>query len=176
MNALHCDQRGHIWVATADAGLAEVDLSGGRPAIRVYDAPSRLSSNEVWCITEDRLGRIYAGTARAVDRIDPATGAVLHYSVHDGLAEGDIRSALCDRHGDLWFLSNQGLSRLRSAGERPPPPAVPRITEFRAGGKLELLSEFGETQAGPLRLEPEQSSIDINFLAISHRAAAPLPG
>ncbi len=112
VNALDCNRRGHVWVATAEAGLAEVDASGARPVNRVYDARSHLSSNEVWCITEDRLGRVYAGTARGVDRIDPSSGAMLHYSVEDGLAEGDIRSALCDRNGDLWFLSNQGLSRL----------------------------------------------------------------
>ncbi len=174
VNALHCDRRGHIWLASADAGLAEVDASGARPVVRVYDAPSHLSSNEVWCITEDRLGRVYAGTARGVDRIEPRGGAVLHYSVADGLAEGDIRSALCDRNGDLWFLSNQGLSRLHSIVERPLPPPIPRITELRAGGKLELLSEFGETQAGPLRLEPEQSSVEIDFLAVSHRAPSRL--
>jgi signal transduction histidine kinase len=34
---------------------------------------------------------------------------------------------------------------------------------------LELLSEFGETQAGPLRLEPYQSSVEIDFLAVSQR-------
>jgi len=48
--------------------------------------------------------------------------------------------------------------------------AYPRISEFRAGGKLELLSEFGETQAGPVRLESDQSSVEIDFLAVSHRA------
>jgi len=170
VNALYHDRRGHIWVATSDAGLAEVDMSGARPVVRLYDARNRLSSNEVWSITEDRLGRVYAGTARGVDRIEPATGAVLHYSVEDGLAEGDIRSALCDRNGDLWFLSNQGLSRLRSDVEQPASPPIPRISEFRAGGKLELLSEFGETQAGPVRLEPDQSSVEIDFLTVSHRA------
>jgi signal transduction histidine kinase len=113
---------------------------------------------------------VYAGTARGVDRIEPGAGAVLHYSEEDGLAEGDIRSALCDRNGDLWFLSNRGLSRLRVTEERPPAPPIPRISELRAGGKLELLSEFGETQAGPLRLEPDQSSVEIDFLAVSHRA------
>jgi signal transduction histidine kinase/ligand-binding sensor domain-containing protein len=170
VNALHCDRRGHIWVATSDAGLAEVDMSGARPVVRLYDASRHLSSNEVWSIAEDRLGRVYAGTVRGVDRIEPGAGTVLHYSAEDGLAEGDIRSALCDRTGDLWFLSNQGLSHLRSAAERPIPPPIPRISEVRAGGKLELLSEFGETQAGPLRLEPDQSSVEIDFLAVSHRA------
>ena len=170
VNALYRDRRGHIWVATSDAGLADVDAAAAHPAVRVYQAPDQLSSAEVWCLTEDRLGRLYAGTARGVDRIEPDTGAVLYYSAQDGLAEGDIRSALCDRRGDLWFLSNQGLSRLRVTLEPALPAPVPRISELRAGGRLELISEFGEEQAGPLRLEPGQNSVEIGFLAVAHRA------
>jgi ligand-binding sensor domain-containing protein/signal transduction histidine kinase len=170
VNALHVDRRGHIWVATSDAGLAEVDVSGVRPSVHLYEAQSQLSSNEVWCITEDRQGRVYAGTARGVDRIDAGRGTVLHYTAEDGIAEGDIRAALCDRHGDLWFLSNRGLSQLRVAVEAPPAPPTPRISELRAGGRLELVSEFGETQAGLLHLEPDQTSVAIEFLAVMHRA------
>jgi ligand-binding sensor domain-containing protein/signal transduction histidine kinase len=170
VNAIHCDLEKHVWVATSDTGLAEVDTSSATPPVRVYDTRTHLSSNEVWSIAEDRLGRIYAGTARGVDRIDPHTGAVLNYSMEDGLAPGDIRSAHCDRDGDLWFLSNEGLSRLRMADPETLPMPMPRITQVRAGGKLELLSEFGETNAGTLRLQPDQSSVEIDFLTVAHQA------
>jgi ligand-binding sensor domain-containing protein len=74
----------------------------------MYNQSHGLSSSEIWSLAEDRAGRIYAGTARGVDQLDPSTGRFVHWTEADGLAAGDIQSALGDRHGDLWFLSSRG--------------------------------------------------------------------
>jgi streptogramin lyase len=75
----------------------------------------------VLCIVEDKAGGIYAGiyagTAKGVDRLNPDTGDIRHFSTADGLAHGEPTSALCDASGDLWFATKQGLSRLRPAHE-----------------------------------------------------------
>jgi ligand-binding sensor domain-containing protein len=70
-----------------------------------------LSSNTVELITEDLGGDIYAGTGRGLDRLDPATGRVRHYTTADGLASGSFLAALRDRTGALWFGTHNGLSR-----------------------------------------------------------------
>jgi len=170
VNALHCDRRGHIWVATSDAGLAEVDMSGARPFVPLYDARNRLSSNEVWCLTEDRLGRIYAGTSRGVDRLDPATGRITHYSHTDGLTSGDIRAAMRDRRGDLWFLSNRGLSRLHPVQEPTQRPVEARITGMRVAGAPQPISEIGEMNVAPAGFEWSRNSVEIQFSAVDFQS------
>ena len=61
------------------------------------------------------MGRIYAGTARGLDRLDPATGNFKHYSTSDGLAGGMISSIHQDRQGAMWFGATMGLSRMEPA-------------------------------------------------------------
>ena len=39
------------------------------------------------CITEDQMGRLYLGMGSGrIDRLDPETGHVRHYTAADGLA------------------------------------------------------------------------------------------
>lgn len=110
VQALYRDGSNRLWIASAEAGLGRIDNPAAeRLTVRRYDRAHGLSSNEVWCLAEDRYGRVYAGTAKGVDQIDPRTDRIIHYSSADGLTQGDIRAALSDRGGNLWFLSKRGL-------------------------------------------------------------------
>ena len=91
---------------------------------RMYNTANGLASNAV-CIVEDKAGRIYAGTGKGVDRLDPRTGRIKHFSAADGLAHGEINSAFRDGSGDLWFATTQGLSRLTPTADRA--PAIPSV-------------------------------------------------
>ena len=138
--------------------------------MRFYTGSDGLSSNEIWSLAEDRAGHIYAGTARGVDRIDPASGRITRYSVMDGLAPGDIRGALSDRDGSLWFLSNRGLSRFDPV-ERPQQRAPEvRITGLRVAGSPQPLSEFGEATIGPMKFPSSSNSIQIDYSALDYRS------
>ncbi|MBK7707306.1 MAG: hypothetical protein IPJ30_16545 [Acidobacteria bacterium] len=55
---------------------------------------------------------------RGVDRIAPETGSVRHFSVDDGLASDFVVDSLCDRDGDLWFATTNGVSRLTPSENR----------------------------------------------------------
>ena len=44
------------------------------PVFSRYTTAEGMSSNQVTAVVEDRLGRIYAGTARGIDRLDPPHG------------------------------------------------------------------------------------------------------
>ncbi len=180
INELYVDHLGRLWIASVESGLGRIDQSGAdAPTMQVLTTSQRLASNEIWCIVEDHLGRIYAGNARGVDRIDPSSGEVLHYSEADGLVKGDIRSAIRDTHGDLWFASNRGASRVRpSADLKAPPPAV-RITALRVDGNPWPGSDPGETELGPLEFSPRQNSLTVEFGAIDYSTsiefAVPIP-
>jgi signal transduction histidine kinase len=138
-----------------------------RPRFVTYTTADGLSSNEVWSITEDRWGRIYLGTARGVDRLDPVTGRIKRYTTADGLVQGDLRVALRDRHGDLWFVTNHGISRLVPEPDRPQAPPPIWITSLRIRGVPYPLSQFGETEVVGLVLEPNQNQVQIDFTSLN---------
>jgi ligand-binding sensor domain-containing protein len=98
---IHSDHRGRLWLASARSGLIRVDDPGAeRPTYAIVQG---LSSDSAGVITEDTNGRIYVGTGRGLDRLDPETGRVNHFTGADGLAGGDLLAAFRDRDGALWF-------------------------------------------------------------------------
>ena len=175
INKLFVDSKGRLWITSTESGLGFIaDPNSADPQLRRYTRAQGLSADEVWCVTEDRLGRIYAGTARGVDRLEPATGRIVHYSTADGLVRGDIRSALRDRSGNLWFASANGVSRFTPSEDQTVPPSRARITALRAAGVPFPLSEFGEAAVGPVQFLSHQNSLQIDFAATDYNVLAPL--
>lgn len=175
IQALYRDHANRLWIASAEAGLGRIaNPADDRVDIRVYNRSHGLSSNEVWCITEDRNGRIYAGTARGVDRIDPSTERITHFSSADGLAAGDVRAALRARTGDLWFLSNRGLSRFRPDDRTSESKSKVRITGIRVAGMLHPISELGQAYVAPAEFGWNRNSVQIDFSAIAFQSSDPV--
>lgn len=175
INKLFIDSKGRLWVTSTESGLALItEPQSPNPQLHRYTRAQGLSSDEVWCVTEDALGRIYAGTAKGVDRLDTSTGRIVHYYTADGLVRGDIRSALRDHNGDLWFASAHGISHLKPANEHGKRGSRARITGLRFAGVRFPLSEFGETEVGPVRLSSSRNSLQIEFAAASYETQAPL--
>ena len=171
ISGLLTDHSGRLWIASLEGGLGRIDdPNAGNPSVQLLTASQGLANNEVWCVIEDSLGRIYAGHAAGVDRVDPKMGEILHYTAAEGLVRGDIRSCIRDRNGDLWFLSNRGTTRFRPALDLPLPTAHSRITAVRIAGEAWPVSELGETDIGPLQLSARQSSLLVEFGAIDYGA------
>jgi len=164
---LHLDVTGRLWIASTAGGLARIDDPLQHPpTFLTYTTADGLSSDNVRCLTEDNWGRIYAGTARGVDRIHPESGRIEHYSVDEGLASEFMTAALRDRRGRIWFGSISGLSRLD-----PQPPRVPVTPTVWIGavsirGEPYPVSELGETDVGALSLGPDQNQLQISFFAV----------
>ena len=160
------DHAGRIWVGTSRGGLVRIDEPGKeKPQFRVYTTKEGLSSNDVRSITEDHSGRIYFWTGRGVDRLEPETGAIIHYTTADGLvpAGSDSEEAFCDRQGRLWF-GFVGLSRLDPVPESKTPPPLPiYVSHVRIRGVDLPVSELGETRLTGLVLQPNQNNLQIEF-------------
>ena len=139
-----------------------------RPRIEVYNTTRGMASNIIHCLVEDQQGRIYAGTGKGVDRLDPKTGHIRHFSSADGLAHGEFTSAVRDRSGSLWFATTQGLSRLIPAADRR--PAEPRIliTDLRIGGAPYPVSQLGEARVSRLELKPSQNQLQVEFVGLDY--------
>jgi ligand-binding sensor domain-containing protein/signal transduction histidine kinase len=167
ITSLHRDDAGRVWVGSNEEGVARIDdPAAERPRLVRYTTAEGLSSDNVRCLTSDRFGRVYLGSARGVDRLDPRTGHVQHYSTSDGLASTFITAALRDTEGALWFGTIKGVSRLvpRPPEEPAPPPVW--IAGLRIGGLVQPVAHVGAAELGPFELAPDQNQLQIDFLAL----------
>jgi PAS domain S-box-containing protein len=167
ITALYIDQKGRLWLATSLSGISRIDDPGAESLQFIsYKIENGLSGNNVRSITEDNFGRIYAGTARGIDRISPETGQIKHYSTADGLAGDFVSTAFRDRQGILWFGTPNGLSRL--APERDAKILAPPIwlSGLRIAGEARSVSELGAAEISNLELAPDQNNLQIDFFGL----------
>jgi signal transduction histidine kinase/ligand-binding sensor domain-containing protein len=166
--ALLVDSTGRLWIGSSGGGLGLVEKAdNAKIHVRAYNTGNGLASNTIYCLVEDRAGSIYACTAKGVDRLNPKTGDVKHFSVADGLAHGVLTSALRDASGDLWFATMQGLSRLTPTADRPPAVPSVRIVDLRVGRDRYPISKVGETQIRRGDLQPSQNQFQVEFVGFN---------
>jgi ligand-binding sensor domain-containing protein/signal transduction histidine kinase len=164
---LYLDGAHRLWVATSRSGLSRIDNpSAERPRFVPYGIAQGLSSTDIWAMTEDRLGRIYLSTSRGVDRLDLNDGSVKHYTRADGLPLGSANTAFRDRHGDIWFGTSEGATRLTPELERPATAPTVLINSVRIAGVSQSVSELGETEAGRFTLQPSHNQIQVDFVGL----------
>ncbi len=164
ITALYLDHERRLWMGTNKSGLTRIDdPSETRPRFVPYAVSQGLATSDVRCITEDLWGRLYIGTSRGIDRLEPATGNIKHYTKADGLSDEFVTVALRDRSGALWFGTLKGLSKLVPQLDQPEPPPTVLISGLRIAGVQYRLSEFGEATVSGLRLDANQNQMQIDF-------------
>ncbi|HYO92603.1 MAG TPA: triple tyrosine motif-containing protein, partial [Pyrinomonadaceae bacterium] len=119
---------------------------------------------------EDRWGRIYIGTAQGVDRLEPDSGRIKHFTGGDGLIGKEVSVAFRDSQGALWFGSHEGLSRLVPELDRTQQPPAILINRLFIDGIQRPISELGETELSGFVLDPNQNRIQIDFLSVDFSA------
>ncbi len=171
VRALYLDHAGRLWAATGQGGVARLDdPQAEQPHFITYTVADGLSSNGVTCITEDKLGRMYFGTARGLDQFDLQTKRVRHYTKADGLASSAVTVAFRDRQGALWFGTDLGLSRLVPGPDPPQQPPPILISALRIAGNSQPISALGETEVSGLVLSPAQNQLSIDFVGLGFGA------
>jgi signal transduction histidine kinase/ligand-binding sensor domain-containing protein len=175
VDAMHLDHSGRLWIASTQGGLYRVDdPASAQPRIARYTTAEDLSSNEILCLTEDQWGRIYAGSNRGVDRLDPTSGFVKRYTTADGLSKGAVILAYRDHQGLLWFVTDEGISRLTPSRDPAPLPPSILITGLRAMGVQYPVSALGETRVEHLQLAPNHNHLQIDFVGLDFRPGTTL--
>ena len=109
------------------------------------------------CITEDRFGRIYLGTVSGVDRLDPATGSIRHYTTSEGLAKGAVKQAsLClTLSGARVTLASWSIARRSSA------VAADASGEILCFGPFRLNVETGELWKRGMKIRLQGQALQI---------------
>jgi ligand-binding sensor domain-containing protein/signal transduction histidine kinase len=167
IRALHQDHTGRLWIASDHGGLGRIDNpSEAKPHFAKYTTADGLSNDSVLCLTEDQWGRIYACTGHGVDRLDPATGRIKHYTTADGLARGEQGIAGRDRESALWFGSLAGLSRLVPVLEEPVSPPPVHIMGLQVRGVSRPLAEFGQSTVSGLVFQPNENQLRLDFVGL----------
>ena len=168
IDELHIDATGRLWIVARTGGVATIeDPTASSPHCVLYRASANYEIEDARTIDEDVDGRIYVGHARGVDRIDPKTGNIRHFTVADGLKDSAVALSYCDREHDLWFVSLLGISRLTPRPERPPTPPKILVTGLRIAGSPGRMSALGETRVPDLTLGPDQQNIEIDYVSVA---------
>lgn len=169
------DREGRLWMSSSSSGVGWVNDPGAkRPSFVLLTTDHGLASNNIRTITEDRLGNIYLGTVRGVDRISPDTDRIKHYSVSDGLAGDFVVDSYCDQSGALWFATTSGLSRLvPTADQSHAPPAI-WLGGLRIAGVQQALPELGTNEIGEIELSHTQNNLQVDFFGTDVHAGETL--
>jgi hypothetical protein len=146
--SIFLDHAGRIWVGTTHGGLLRFDNpTAAQPLYNAYTTKRGLSSDDVRAITEDRFGRIYFWTGKGVDRLDPGTDTIRHYTEADGLCStgADHNVAFSERQAACGSGSTACLDWIRSpTGLRSLHPSELQESEFAA---LIIQSQSWEKQS-----------------------------
>ncbi|HUB78866.1 MAG TPA: two-component regulator propeller domain-containing protein [Bryobacteraceae bacterium] len=167
ISALFVDGSGSLWVASSDGGAGHAaDPGSAHPRFTSFTTAGGLSSVTALRIGQDQAGRIYIGTARALDRLDPASGLWKHYSTADGLAGGSVSAILRDGQGTMWFGTTMGISRMTPETESPRATPPVYITALEINGEPRAVTDPGARRIAGMQLTPSQRHVHIEYVAV----------
>ena len=161
------DSRGWLWISIARGGVSvTMDPTAEHPKFINYSVHSGLSSTSLESIAEDDLGRIYL-TGKGLDRLDPLTGQVRHFTIADGLAGTVLPQVFKDHLGNIWIASSTGLSKLNPRIERAP-SAAPTVyfSHLQIAGDDFPLPETGAGRVGPIELPAARNNLLVEFVGL----------
>jgi ligand-binding sensor domain-containing protein/two-component sensor histidine kinase len=168
VRALWLDSRGWLWLGLRNNGVSVTkDPSANPPTFANYTTLDGLSSNTVWSIAEDDAGRIYLGTGRGLDRLDPGTGRIKQITAGAKLVGDTLVQCLKDRRGNMWVATDKAVVRLNPRAEpdqaRQPPIYLTRI---QTAGTDIPMPDAGTIQGPGLTLGPSENSLLIEYVGL----------
>lgn len=167
INSLLSDRQGRLWIGSSQGGVGRMDHpAAADPSIVRYGVEEGLSSAQVFSLAEDDGGRIYVAGGRGVDRLDPKTGKLHHFTASAGLPPGETQFLFRDRQGGIWFASFYGLARYRPEPDQISEPPAPLLRSVRVGGDPYPISETGERMVAGMELTPGHNSLEVEFRAL----------
>ena len=167
--SLFLDSRGWLWIGLRNRGVSMTkEPTAESPEFVNFSTADGLASDFVLSIAEDDAGRIYVGTFKGLDRLDPSTGKIQHFTTADGLAGDTIEHCLKDRRGNYWVATNMGVSKLNLVADREvkrPPPIY--LSSIQIAGEDLPLAETGTARAAVADLSASRNNLLIEFVGLS---------
>ena len=162
------DSRGWLWIGQQDGGaLVTKTPTAEHPQFINYSTRDGLANNTVGSIAEDNAGRIYLSTGKGLDRLDPTTGAIHHFTVADGMAGPAAGFSVKDHEGNIWVAMSSGLSKLNPRAEHPtarPPPVY--FSHVQISGEDYSLPERGAQSIRQIELPSSRNNLLVEFVGL----------
>jgi signal transduction histidine kinase/ligand-binding sensor domain-containing protein len=171
VRCFHQSADGKLWIGTRFQGVfVTEDPEAPEPRFRNYSTREGLASDAVWSITEDERHRIYLGTARGLERLDPASGRVHHFATFEGLAGDIVYHCTRDAKGFIWAATSNGVSRIDPRAEElePAPPPV-YIARVQVAGRELALPLSGAQDIAEETFPAADDNMRVDYRAISLR-------
>jgi signal transduction histidine kinase/ligand-binding sensor domain-containing protein len=171
VRCFHQSADGKLWIGTRFHGVSMTeDPDAEHPTFRTWSSREGLASDAVWSITEDDRHRIYLGTARGLERLDPSTGRVHHTTSLEGLAGDIVYHCIADPNGFIWAATSNGVSRIDPhADEIEPAPPPVYISGIHAAGREIALPLSGSADAGTETFSADEDNLRFDYRAVSLR-------
>jgi ligand-binding sensor domain-containing protein/signal transduction histidine kinase len=166
--AFFLDSRGWLWIGLRNKGVSVTKDPSANPVKFVnYSTADGLASNTVWSITEDDSGRMYFGTGRGLDRLDPASGRIRHITAGEKLSGDSLTQCMKDSRGNIWVASTTGVLKLdprTEPDERRAPPIY--LTKLRVAGAELPMPDAGAIHGPSLTLGPSDNNLLIEYVGL----------
>jgi signal transduction histidine kinase/ligand-binding sensor domain-containing protein/CheY-like chemotaxis protein len=173
--AIFEDRQGNFWIGTQGGGLnfwAEADRTAGRDVFRRYSREDGLPSEVIYGMLEDASGDLWMSTNRGLARLDPASGVIKSYDVHDGLQSYDFTfgAQLLSRDGTMFFGGVNGFNAFHPSevrdNLRKPPLALTAFYKFNE--QVSVGKPLAEVRS--LDLSHRDQVIAFEFAALDYTA------
>jgi ligand-binding sensor domain-containing protein/signal transduction histidine kinase len=174
INMLFQDSHGDLWVGTHGAGLAKLKGADPRNHFVTIDSSNGLASDSIGAILEDAQGYIWASTLKGISRIDPKSLHVQNFGTHDYGSELGywVNSGTYLADGRLVFGGLRGITVIKPALLKPPPPARPAITAIVLRGQRygdhAKLPDGARWINGNLQLTYQQDDFGAEFTSLEY--------
>ena len=170
--ALFLDSRGWLWLGLRNDGVSVTkNPAANLPNFVNYSAAEGLASNTVWSIAEDTAGRIYLGTGRGLDRIDPLTGQVRHITAGGNMMGDSLFQCIEDRRGNIWVATTNKLVKLDARSEVMQTRAPPvYLTKLQVAGRELPMPDAGATRGPFLTLGWSANNLLVEYVGLDFRS------
>ncbi|MEO7308511.1 MAG: histidine kinase, partial [Ferruginibacter sp.] len=109
------DRNNYMWIGSYN-GLHKHEGSRIKTFKRIGKDSASISGGEMHGLFEDKDGFIWIGTTAGLDRINPVTNEIKHYTIRNPKSTssyvGYIYSVFQDKEGYIWFRTDVAMFRL----------------------------------------------------------------
>ncbi len=124
VRTLTMDSLGNCWAGTARGGVFRFALQKDTLQVWRLGSEDNLSSNNVYQLAFDTKNHLWIGHEKGVDRVQLnealAIAEVKSFGYAEGFKGGETcnSAVICDRKGDMWFGTMNGLTHYRTGSGR----------------------------------------------------------
>lgn len=157
---LFFDSNGLLWIGRDGKGVMSLNLANGEK--HIFNA-TQLADGTVRAIAEDSKGKIWLGTEKGINTINPATGEIHKVSQHFGnsrsLSDNAIYSIVPDANNNIWIGTYFGGINLMLRNAIQFHWTAPGYDRMTLSGKA--IRRIVEPENGILFLATEDGGIDL---------------